>query len=109
MATYTTHQSKHQWQSKHPDKFRVRLFRKEIHLSSAVKFNANEIFWQVANEFKSTPVYRWVEDNSIDLKWEEDDHIASWHKLCLLYADLTQPQYVDYVLRFFDHHNEDWK
>jgi hypothetical protein len=65
-------------------------------------------FHQVADEFKKTDQYQWVEDNDINLKWMEDDIHFAYSKQVILYGDLTEEQYVDYALRFF-RHREDWK
>lgn len=108
MAMNHSQALKQQWQSKKPDTHRVRLFKDEIHLGDVTDMHPNEVFWKVANKFKETPEAKWVDENDIEIKWAEDDHYLSWHKVMMIYADLTERQYVDYSLRFFVHQTE-WK
>jgi hypothetical protein len=108
MAMNHSQALKHQWQSKKPDTHRVRLYKDEIHLNEVTTMHPNQIFWHVANKFKETEVAAWVELNEIEIKWMEDDHLMSWHKALLIYADLTERQYTEYTLRFFQH-MEEWK
>jgi hypothetical protein len=68
----------------------------------------NVIFWKIAEEFKLTPQAQWVEDNGIELAWMEDEIYYAWGKMCIIYGDITERQYVDYSLRFFVHQT-DWK
>jgi len=100
---------KHQWQSKDKDTHRVRFYFEALHYDDVYMKHPHEIFWMIADKFKSTAQARWVEDNAVELKWMEDDNFASWHKVGIIYGDITEAQYVDYSLRFFDHHKEDWK
>jgi hypothetical protein len=89
-------------------KHRVRFFLDAMHYKETYDKQPQDIFWLVANKFKETKQARWVEDNDIELKWLEDDGVKNWHKVCVIYSDLTEEQYVSYSLRFFKH-NEDWK
>jgi len=87
----------------------VRFFFEALHYDDVYMKHPKEIFWMVADKFKTTAQAQWVEENDIELQWMEDDNFASWHKVGIIYGDLTEAQYVDYSLRFFDHHKEDWK
>ena len=109
MAITTTHQSKHQWQSKPENTHRVRFFTHLIPVDSLIDDSKIARFRQVADAFKKTGQYQWVEDNDIKLNWMEDDVHYAYSRQVILYSDLTEAQFVDYSLRFFDHHNEMWK
>ena len=109
MATTTTHQLKHQWQSKAADTHRVRFFTHLIPVDSLIDDSKIKRFHQVADAFKKTSQYQWVEDNDIKLNWMEDDIYYAYSRQVIIYSDLTEAQFVDYSLRFFDHHNEAWK
>lgn len=89
--------------------YRVRLFSSSIPVRETIDLHANEIYWRMANKFKETPQYSWVEDNDIKIDWEYNDTELAWARQCMFYADLTDSEYIDYCLRFFDHHNEAWK
>jgi len=65
-----------------------------------------EIFWKVADKFKeNTEKSHWVERNRVELKYELDNHMG---RHAIIYADLNQEQYTDYVLNFYEHEAE-WK
>lgn len=98
--------SQPQWQSE--NKYRVRLFKDDIHLSEISRLSQKEIFWRVADEFAKTDQAQWVDANSIKLNYSVDNNVTSWHSHVLFYADLNEQQYVDYTLRFFKH-LEEWK
>jgi hypothetical protein len=106
MAMNHTQALKHQWQSKKPDTHRVRFFTSTF--TDDVDTQMSDRFWRIAEEFKLTPQAEWVKDNDITLAWMEDDIYYSFGKMCIIYGDLTERQYVDYSLRFFQHQAE-WK
>jgi len=108
MVMTRTQALKHQWQSKDKNTHRVRFFFEAMHYDDVSKKHPHEIFWMVADKFKTTAQAQWVEENGVELKWMEDDNITSWHKVGIIYGDLTESQYVDYSLRFF-RHREEWK
>ena len=108
MDITTTHQSKHQWQSKETDTHRVRFFTTQLEIDEMFTITKVDKFYKVADAFKETPQYQWVEDNNITLGWMEDDSYIAWKKQVIIYGDLTEAQYVDYALRFFKHRTE-WK
>jgi len=108
MAMNHTQALKHRWQSKEANTHRVRFFTHLIDMDRMLTESKVEKFRQVANEFKKTDQYRWVEDNDIKLEWMEDDVHFAYNKMVILYADITEAQYVDYSLRFF-RHREEWK
>lgn len=89
-------------------KYRVRFFtHQENDYTKLLKSHAEQ-FWRVADLFKETPQYSWVENNDIDLQWHSDDVYVGYGKQYIIYADLDEKQYTDYGLRFF-HHMTDWK
>ena len=108
MAITATQALKRQWQSKAEGTHRVRFFTHMIDMDRMLTDSKVKKFHQVADEFKKTDQYRWVEDNDVNLKWMEDDVHFAYSKQVILYGDLTEAQYVDYALRFF-RHREDWK
>lgn len=107
MDTQATLQSKPQWRYERPH--RVRLFTEALPINDAAKMGAKEIYWHCANKFSDTKEYQWVADNNIKLDYMIDDLTFSWHKIIIFYTDLSESEYVDYCLRFFDHHDEAWK
>jgi len=107
MDTKATEQSKPQWRYERPH--RVRFFVDSVHASYSVNHHANELYWEMAKKFSLTPEYAWVEANGINLQYDIDDRAQDWHKQIRFYGDLTEAEYVDYCLRFFDHNKEDWK
>ena len=108
MATNIIHRSKHQWQSKEANTHRVRFFTTQLEIDEMFTITKVDKFHKVADAFKETPQYQWVEDNDITLGWMEDDSYIAWKKQVIIYGDLTEAQYVDYALRFF-RHREEWK
>jgi hypothetical protein len=107
MDTNVTHQLKPQWRFDRPH--RVRFFTESIHINNSFDKHTNELYWEYANQFSKTPQYAWVEANGIDLQFDIDSRAQDWHKQIRFYGDLTESQYIDYCLRFFDHNNEAWK
>jgi len=108
MDTQVMTASKHQWQSK---PHRVRFFITAQGLEELFSATKVEKFHKVVDEFKrKEPLrYSWLEDNEVKLEWMEDDHYLSYARRIVILGDLTEAQYIDYSLRFFDHHNEVWK
>lgn len=107
MATTTIHQSKPQWRFERPH--RVRLFAESVSVTDTISRHQNDIYWAMAKKFAETDRYKWAESNNIKLEWTYDDQAINWNRLCMFYADLTESQYIDYSLRFFNHHDEEWK
>jgi hypothetical protein len=107
MATTATQQSKHQWQSR---PHRVRLFVTAQGLDELFSTSAVEKFHKVVNEFKRKEPsrYQWLEENDVKLDWIEDDYFLSYARKIIIVGDLTESQYIDYILRFFKH-LEEWK
>ena len=90
-------------------KHRVRFFtHQENDYSNIVTKSKKEQFWKVAELFKKTPQYSWVENNDIDLQWHEDHVYVGYGKQYIIYSDLDDRQYTDYALRFFKF-EEEWK
>lgn len=107
MDTSTTHQSKHQWRFNRPH--RVRLFAWRSHISEALKFTTRDMYLRAAEQFSQTDKYVWAERNEVKLAFDIDERSQDWFKQVRFYADLTEEEYTDYCLRFFDHHDEEWK
>ena len=107
MDTTVTHQSKPQWRFNRPH--RVRLFVWRSHISEALKHSTQDMYMQAATLFSETEQYKWAERNNIKLDFDIDERSQDWFKQIRFYADLDEVQYTDYCLRFFDHHNEEWK
>jgi len=107
MDTTTTHQSKRQWRFERPH--RVRLFAWRSHIQEALKSSTRDMYLKAAEQFSQTEKYKWAEDNHVKLDFDIDERSVDWFKQVRFYADLTESEYVDYCLRFFDRHDEEWK
>ena len=56
-------------------------------------------------EFAKTAEYQWVENNAVQVGFDTDDVSVPFGRLLTIYADLTDKQYVDFLLRFdYDTH-----
>jgi len=109
MDTQVTQPSKHQWRYERPH--RVRLFAYKSHIND-IHINGwgnDALYFHAAKEFSQTDKYSWAESNGIKLDFDFDSNSIDWFKQVRFYADLSESEYVDYCLRFFDHHNETWK
>jgi|TARA_B110000285_G_C15054944_1_gene579042 hypothetical protein len=87
------------------EKHRVRLFTfQEKELS-----DKDDIFWKCADMFQVDEKYKWAERAGVKLEWSLDKD-SRWFDgyLALIYADLDDAQYSDYILNFFDEEAE-WK
>lgn len=105
MDTTITHQSKPTWRFERPH--RVRLF---THRRNVNEVWANdELYFEAAKKFSETDKYKWVESNQVKLDFDFDSNTIDWFKQVRFFADLSEAEYVDYCLRFFDHHDEEWK
>lgn len=90
-------------------KHRVRFFtHQENNYSNIVSTSKEQQFWNVAEKFKETPQYSWVENNDIKLQWHEDEVYIGYGKQYIIYGDLDEKQYTEYALRFFKF-EEEWK
>ena len=109
MDTIATHQSKPTWRFERPH--RVRLHNHKIHINElyAEKLSNKEFYLRAAEEFSLTERYAWAIRNNVKLDFDVDDRMIDWFKQIRFFADLDEAQYTDYCLRFFDHHNEEWK
>lgn len=106
-TTQASQASKHQWRYERPH--RVRFFIDSIHANEALDHTPDSLYWDMAKKFSATPEYEWVNANEIDLQYAVDDNAMDWFKQVRFYGDLTEAQYVNYCLRFFDHYDEEWK
>ena len=89
-------------------KYRVRFLTHHEKDYNKLLKSSKEQFWTVAELFKETPKYEWVENNDIKLQWHEDDVYIGYGRQYIIYADLNETQYTEYSLRFFKH-TEEWK
>ena len=111
MDTTITHQSKPTWRFERPH--RVRLFTHRIHINELYNDKGpatdKAFYHQAAEAFSQTDRYHWAERNSVKLDFDIDERSIDWFKQVRFYADLSESEYTDYCLRFFDHHDEAWK
>ena len=107
MDTTVTHQSKPQWRFERPHRVRLHAYR--LHINEVVNSNQREVYMRAAEEFSKTDRYAWAERNNVKLDFDYDNNSIDWFKQVRFYADLSESEYTDYCLRFFDHHNEAWK
>jgi len=89
-------------------KHRVRFFTHQENDYNKLLTSKEKQFWDVAEKFKDTPQYNWVENNDINLQWHEDDIYVGYGKQYIIYGDLDEKQYTEYTLRFFKF-EEEWK
>lgn len=90
------------------EKYRVRFFTHHETDYSKLLNSKEKQFWDVAEKFKNTPQYEWVENNDIRLQWHEDEVYIGHGRQYIIYADLEEKQYTEYALRFFEFEKE-WK
>ena len=107
MDTTVTHQSKPTWRFERPH--RVRLFAWRSPMREALALTTQDMYLRAAEQFSQTDKYAWAELNKVKLDFDIDERAMDWFKQIRFYADLDEEQYTDYCLRFFDHHDEDWK
>ena len=107
MDMTATQQSKHQWRFDRPH--RVRLFAWRSHIQEALQTSTQEMYIKAAKQFSQTDKYAWVESNNIKLDFDIDERAVDWFKQIRFFANLNDEEYTDYCLRFFDHHDENWK
>jgi hypothetical protein len=87
-------------------KHRVRLFVYE----DKENLNKEELFWKVADLFQVTDKYKWAESAGIKLEYDvHDNHKWVDGNHVLIYADLDDTKYSDYILNFYEFEKEDWK
>lgn len=67
------------------------------------------MYLKAAEQFSQTDKYAWAERNNIKLDFDIDERSVDWFKQVRFYADLSESEYTDYCLRFFHHHDENWK
>ena len=107
MDTTITHRSKPTWRFERPH--RVRLFAWRSHINEALKSTTHDMYLKAAEQFSQTEKYKWAERNGVKLDFDIDERSIDWFKQVRFYADLSESEYTDYCLRFFDHHDEEWK
>ena len=86
---------------------RVRLL---VH-NEQTSLSGDDLFWKVADLLQEKEEFKWAQLNSIELKYEVHDD-TKWHGVgsqVLVFADLNDSQYSDYILNFFDEATADWK
>lgn len=89
--------SRPRWQSK---LYRVNFFSTTAHATDIVSKHEVEILEKAGEEFSKTDIYKWVEENNVQLGVIHDDNQLSWHRFITFYGDVTEEQYTDYILRF---------
>ena len=88
------------------EKHRVRLF---LH-DEKTRLDGDDLFWKVADLFQQTDKYQWAVGSGIKLNYEVHND-SKWHmgSQVLIYADLDDAEYGDYILNFYEFEKEDWK
>jgi len=88
------------------EKHRVRLL---LH-DEKTGLTDDDLFWKVADLFQQTDKYQWAVGAGIKLNYEVHDD-SKWHQgsQVLIYADLDDAEYSDYILNFYEFEKEDWK
>lgn len=90
----------HQWQTRPPATHRVRLHVEEYNLTDDIVSSKTAVFKNVLSKFKHTNLAQWCIDNQVELKFQYDHDIRHWFHVAVIYCDLTEDQYSDYILRF---------
>jgi len=88
---------------------RIRLYTKTVNDYKLLLKSREERFWTVVKDFENSPRHKWVEENNVMLQWDEDDVYTGFGRHYMLYCDVDDRLYTDYMLRFFDHYDEAWK
>lgn len=88
------------------EKHRVRLL---VH-DEKERLEKDDLFWKVADLLQPTDKFKWAQSAGIQLHYEVHDD-SKWHQGCqvLVYADLNDSEYSDYILNFYEFEDEDWK
>ena len=92
--------TKYQWENRPEHTHRVRLHIEEYNLTDNIVSNKNAVFKNVLDKFKHTNIARWCIDNQVELKFTYDHDIRHWFHVAVIYCDLNETQYSDYILRF---------
>lgn len=88
------------------EKHRVRLL---VH-DEKESLDKDELFWKVADLLQAKEEFKWAQSAGIKLNYEVHDD-SKWHRgsQVLVYADLNDSEYSDYILNFYEFEKEDWK
>ena len=79
---------------------RVQVYVNDIDIKDVINTSPNDQFRQQLELFKLEPECAWVLTHSVTLGYETDDVSAAFGRRLKIYADLTDKQYVDFLLRF---------
>lgn len=109
MDIKASQQSKPQWRYERPHRVRLFAYRSHINEIHTNGWGNDALYFQAAKEFSQTDKYAWVERNNVKLDFDFDSNTIDWFKQVRFFADLSEAEYTDYCLRFFDHHDEAWK
>ena len=84
---------------------RVQVYVNDIDITEILFTSPNEQFQAQLELFKLQPECAWVLEHAVTLGYDIDDVSAAFGRRLKIYADLTDKQYVDFLLRFdYDSH-----
>lgn len=88
------------------EKHRVRFL---VH-DEKTRLDGDDLFWKVADMLQQKEEVKWAQSAGIQLHYEVHDD-SKWHRgsQVLVYADLNDLEYSDYILNFYEFDKEDWK
>lgn len=88
------------------EKHRVRFLVHE----EKTQLEKDDLFWKVADILQQKEEVKWAQSAGIQLHYEVHDD-TKWHQgsQVLVYADLNDAEYSDYILNFYEFEKEDWK
>ena len=88
------------------EKHRVRFL---VH-DEKTRLDGDDLFWKVADMLQQKEEVKWAQSAGIQLHYEVHDD-SKWHRgsQVLVYADLNDFEYSDYILNFYEFDKEDWK
>ena len=89
------------------EKHRVRFL---VHKEDDRSIEGDELFWKVADILQQKEEFKWAQNSGIKLTYEVHDD-AKWHRgsQVLVFADLNDAEYSDYILNFYEFEKDDWK
>lgn len=79
---------------------RVVVFVNDIDIADVLYTSPNDQFKRQLELFKLEPECAWVLEHAVTLGYETDDVSVAFGRRLKIYADLTDKQYVDFLLRF---------
>lgn len=101
MTIKITQPYKPQWQYNTDKVYRVKIFSRRYDIAESSTYLYDQgLAVTVINELKDCPKCQWVDQNDVKLLWETADNAAAWCREVIIYAVLTERQFVEYTLRF---------